>query len=180
MDERKCSGPCGLTLPLAQFAKDARLKSGHRARCKRCDRAATADRRRYERVGRKPGNLCVVLDFPAPPQDPSPQDADAEASSNPTRQPGGAGNTTYADAAEAFIAALVPPAGDADALLVRSLRGLADLADRFSYGTDVVKDVNQLVASMVRVQRELAATRAAKSKAARAEEKPAPRSAANY
>lgn len=79
-----------------------------------------------------------------------------------------------------FIAALDPPAADADAVLVHSLRGLADLADRFSLGADIVRDINALVTGMLRVQRELAATRLAKAKPAVVEEKPAPRSAANY
>lgn len=157
MDCRDCTS-CGETLPLDQFAKDARRKSGRRAACKRCDRKATADRRAG--LTPKPGALILVPKFPAPPVvlraavDPGASDAPS----------GGVG--TYAEAAEQTIAALDPPAGAADALLVHSLRGLADLADRYTLGLDVVKDTNSLVASMVRVQRELAATRAANAKAA--------------
>lgn len=167
MDERTCT-TCAQPRPFPDgYAKDSRRPEGRRSECKACERKRTRDRR----AGRtpKPGALALVLapKFPAPPEDPSPQEAGSEPSA-PTRQQGGAG--TYSEAAEDFIAALDPPAGDADALLVRSLRGLADLADRYSYGADIVKDVNSLVASMVRVQRELAATRAAKGKAASAAE----------
>lgn len=175
MDERACTR-CGETRPLAQFAKDSRTKSGVRAVCKPCDRAATKARRDDARIGRRPGALILVPQFPAPPEETSPTEAHPTTGANPD----GAGPTSYADAAERFIAALDPPAGDADALLVRSLRGLADLADRYGFGADVVKDTNALVASMVRVQRELAATRAARAKSAAPEAKPAPRSAANY
>jgi hypothetical protein len=170
-DERVCTGPCGRTLPAAEFARDARLKSGRRARCKKCDRDATAVRRRDERIGRKPGALALVLapKFPTPPAD-SPPPAGAEEAPPKATTLGGVG--TYVDAAEEFIAALDPPAGPADALLVHSLRHTAELADRFRYGLDVVKDTGALHADLVRIQRELAATRAARAKAVMVETSP--------
>ena len=176
MTERTCT-QCAELRPFPEgFAKDARKPEGRRYVCKICDRKASRDRRAG--MTPKPGALALVLapSFPAPPADSAPSAHDVN---EQTPSPGGVGNQSFAEAAEAFIAALVPPADDADALLVRSLRGLADLADRYYYGADVVKDVNSLVASMTRVQRELAATRSARAKAP-AEEKPAPRSAANY
>lgn len=146
-------------MPLEAFARDVRRKAGVRAACKRCDARATARRKAADRPA--PGKL-VVVNFPAPPPMPPADVAAATPTSPGARTSAG----TYSDAAEAFIAALEPPAGPADALLVQSLRGLADLADRYSYGIDVVRDTNALVASMLRVQRELAATRAAKGNAA--------------
>lgn len=169
-DERTCTGPCGRDLPLEAFAKDSRLKAGVRAVCKSCDREATAKRRRGDNP--RPGALVLVPKFPDPPAPPTPpiaaESRDGSGANLPTeaqdprreaRGPVG----SYAEAAEAFIDALVPPAGPADALLVRSLRGLAELLDVYSHGIDVVKDTNAIVASMLRVQRELAATRASKA-----------------
>lgn len=93
----------------------------------------------------------MVPKFPAPPFEPVP--------------PSAAASGHYAGEAERFLGALVPPAGDADALLVHSLRGLAALADLAVYGGDPVREVNACVAGMIRVQRELAATRASKAAA---------------
>jgi hypothetical protein len=43
--EKKCKGPCGRTLPLAQFPKQPRHKrDGHAARCKECVKASDAAR----------------------------------------------------------------------------------------------------------------------------------------
>lgn len=155
-DDTRCCTTCERDLPLEAFAKDARLKSGVRRVCKSCDRAATAKRRRGDNP--KPGGLVLVGNFPEPPAD-----VPAESPVSQPRERTSAG--TYLAAAEAFIDALVPPAGDADALLVRSLRGLAELLDVYSHGPEVVKDTNAIVASMLRVQRELAATRASKAAA---------------
>lgn len=180
VDGKTCTGPCGEALPLAQFAKDVRRKDGHRSACKTCDRKATAARRADRRIGRRPGALVLAPKFPAPPEIPSPLAVVASAPISPTEKPGGAGS--YLQAAERQIAALVPPAGDADALLIRNLRGLAELADHAAYRADPddpVRELTALTGAMVRVQRELAATRAARAKA-EPEAAPAPRSAANY
>lgn len=157
---RRCT-TCERDLPLEAFAKDARLKSGVRRVCKSCDRAATAKRRRGDNP--RPGALVLVPKFPDPPAPTTAGEAEDARANLPRASHPAVG--TYLAAAEAFIDALVPPAGDADALLVRSLRGLAELLDVYSHGVDVVKDTNTIVASMLRVQRELAATRASKAAA---------------
>lgn len=156
---RTCT-KCERELPLSAFAKDSRRSSGLRAGCRRCDADERADRRRGDKP--RPGGLVLVPRFPEPPravEPPAPPAAPA-----PAR---GTSTTTYAAAAEAFIDALVPPAGAADALLVRSLRGLAELLDVAELGTGdwVVRDTTSLVSKLVAVQRELAATRAAKASA---------------
>lgn len=177
--ERACSGPCGRSLPLDQFGKDARKPHGRRYVCKRCDREAT--RKRRAGLTPKPGALALVLTprFPTPPEIPSPtaEGVPATAPDTTTEQPGRVGS--YGEAVEEFIAALDPPAGGADALLVRNLRGLAELADQAAFREEPTRELTSLTTALVRVQRELAATRIAKAKAP-AEEKPAPRSAANY
>lgn len=175
MDVRDCNA-CGATRPLADFARDSRNRLGVRGVCKPCERKATNERRANERIGRRPGALVLVPKFPAPPED-SPPPADSPTPGAISR---GAGISTYTDAAEAFLAALDPPAGDADALLVRSLRGLADLADQWAYKVMPDEKLTALVASMVRVQRELAATRLAKAKPVAEATTPSRRSAANY
>lgn len=177
--ERTCAGPCGETQPLDRFSKDARKPGGRRYVCKRCDRKATADRRAGRRP--KPGALALVLTpkFPTPPEIPSPT-AEGEPATAPdttTGKPGRVGS--YGEAVEKFIAALSPPASDADALLVRNLRGLAELADHAAFREEPTRELTSLTTAMVRVQRELAATRIAKAKTS-VEDKPAPRSAANY
>jgi hypothetical protein len=171
-DETRCCTACRRDLPAAAFNKDARLKAGVRAVCKSCDRAAVAKRRRGDNP--KPGALVLVPNFPTPPSFPS-----ADEPAVRLAAPGGAALGTFSAAAEAFVNALSPAAGPADALLVRSLRGLAELADVYSHGPEVVKDTNALVTSMLRVQRELAATRASKAQAAPAEQPSRP-SAASY
>jgi hypothetical protein len=67
----------------------------------------------------------------------------------------------YAAAAEAFIAALVPPAGPADALHVRALRHLAELIDLRVHpaSIDAVKDATAIVAKLVAVQSALLVAR---------------------
>lgn len=155
---RTCT-TCSETRPVSDFAADARRKSGVRATCKPCDRAARAERRRPN--GPKPGALVLVPNFPAAP-------IEVQLGDPPARKPVG----DYAAAAERFIAALVPPAGDADALLVRSLRGLSELLDVAEHGSSeyAVRDATALVAKLIAVQRELAATRAVKRLAAPAEQ----------
>ena len=163
MADATCTGPCKRELPPSAFAKDARLRSGHRAVCKVCDRAATRARRGDTRA---PGGLVLVGNFPEPP----PVDAATaivDAVFGGARPARPQSPSTYADAAEATIAALVPPAGPADALLVRALRGLSELLDVYSNGQqlDVVKDTTALVAKVLAVQGALAATRATKKDA---------------
>lgn len=75
-------------------------------------------------------------------------------------------SATYSAEAERFIAALDPAPSPADALLVRSLRGLAELLDVTVHGEDAVKNATALVAKLIAVQRELKATRATAEAAA--------------
>lgn len=196
MTDTRCCSSCQRELPLSAFAKDARRKSGVRAICRGCDAKAREDRRRGDRP--KPGALVLVPNPPAwrgghitaptptslpiVPEGPAPgaNPGLAGASDGPPSRPGLL--STYADAAEAFIAALEPPAGPADALLVRSLRGLAELADVSEHGDNewTVRDTTAIVAKLVAVQRELAATRAAKRTPAAQPEAPRRPSAASY
>lgn len=175
VDGKTCTGPCGEARPLADFAKDARRKDGHRSVCKTCDRKATAARRADRAVGRRPGALVLAPKFPTPPEpSSSPETLKSDAHAGEVG--------SYIEAAEKFVAALSPPADDADALLVRNLRGLAAQADIASYRTptdELSRELSTLNGAMLRVQRELAATRIVKAKAQPVDEKPA-RSAANY
>ena len=171
MDEptsRRICSRCDELLPTESFGKDSRTSSGLRADCKRCHAAVVRTKRDADRADRAPksGGLVLVGRFPVLPVE--------SGTSAPAGSDGiSTGHTlprlvgSYAAEAERFVAALVPPAGDADGLLVRSLRGLADLLDLAEHGTPewVVRDTTALMAKLIAVQRELAATRAAKGAA---------------
>lgn len=124
---------CLEVLPARAFSRDARAKSGHRGVCKRCDRRAT--RLRRARVG---VDLAIVPAQPRPARDRS---------------------TSTAAAAELTIAALDPPAGDADAALVQLLRTVCAMADQTLDEGDVLEFI-RCGTLIIRLLRELLATRA--------------------
>lgn len=72
-----------------------------------------------------------------------------------------------------LIGSLAPPAGPQDAVLVQALRAVAKLYEQ-SYGSGDVGAYCALSGQLIRLQRELAATRATKAKAS-AEPVAAPR-----
>lgn len=126
--------------------------------CKSCHAAGEAERKRPKP---KPGALVLVMPpRPTPDAEPEPP---TEGPPAPVPPPA----AHYADQVERFLRVLDPPHGDADALLVHSLRHLASLADRCTLvgALDPVRDLSTLTQRMIQVQRELAATRAAKASA---------------
>jgi hypothetical protein len=149
---------CGRTLPVDAFHKDRTRSTGRVSHCKDC---------KAGRVEAAPKGLVLVPKFPAPPEpstEPDPPVAPVSTAPQSPPQPVSYGH--YATTAERFIAALDPPAGDADALLVVALRDLAAQGDRLQLGSlDKTKELNTLTIALVRVMRELAGTRAAKSAA---------------
>lgn len=167
VDVRTCT-KCDTERPLADFAADARRKSGVRATCKPCDRVERGGRRE-----RKPLALVLAPKFPTPPH------AAGEAGDARTNLPGAPltvqlGPTPqappaigdYAAAVEVFIAALVPPAGPADAVHVRALRHLAELIDLRVHpaAIDAVRDATALVGKLVAVQAAIEKARAGAAK----------------
>ncbi len=168
VDVRTCT-KCDTERPLADFAADARRKSGVRATCKPCDREERGGRRE-----RKPLALVLAPKFPTPPPS-TVSEGPASASSSgaasltvqlgPTPQaPPAIGD--YAAAVEVFIAALVPPAGPADAVHVRALRHLAELIDLRVHpaAIDAVRDATALVGKLVAVQAAIEKARAGAAK----------------
>lgn len=143
--KRTCSR-CEVARPVAEFAKDARLKAGVRSVCKPCDRAATAARRKPGKP--KPGALVLVPAFPPAPEPVAVVDV-------PTRP--------RHDSLEAEVgrtlAKLEPPPGAADAAVVAALYRVARLLDDSQHGLERVKDAGTLLPKYVQLLRELKATR---------------------
>lgn len=146
---------------MSAFHRDSSRTTGRTSWCAEC----RAEHRRNPKP--RPGALVLVMPArPAPP----PEDEEPERAAGPPPVVWGptapsvrASFGHYGEAVEAFLDALTPPAGAADALLVVNLRDMAACADRLHLGPVEPRDLATVTASMIRLQRELAATRAAKS-----------------
>ncbi len=154
MDTWVCAD-CGATKALEGFRRQKGAPSGHRQPCLPCHAVREADRRDRRARGVKPGALVLVMP-PRPVPPPEPLEPD------PPRPARALGH--FETQAAKFIAALEPPAGPADGVLVASLERYAELADRASSVgcLDPVREAHTCIQGMIRVQRELAATRIVK------------------
>lgn len=137
-----------------------RRASGLDTICRACHNAKQIERKHGPRP--KPGALVLIM---PPRPEPPPAGSDApcpgEAAQAP-REP--EPRAHYASEVEKFLGALQPPPGAADALLCLSLRHLAAMADGLGLGSlNPVQELSTLTQRMIQVQRELAATRAAKA-----------------
>lgn len=148
-DQVRCPW-CGRTLPTSAFNRDRSRSTGREGYCRDCCKA----RRRGDP---RPAQALVLVMPPRPaPPPPPPDDPDPELPPAAAVQYG-----HYAQAAERFITALSPPAGPADALLLVSLRDVAANGDRIHLGSlNPTADLNAVTGQLIRLQRELAATRA--------------------
>ncbi len=138
------------------FRRAKASPSGYRQPCLPCHSAEQRERAaRPPGTKPKPGGLVLVMPpRPAPPPEPLEPD--------PPRPARALGH--FETQAAKFIAALEPPAGPADGVLVASLERYAELADRASSVgcLDPVREAHTCIQGMIRVQRELAATRIVK------------------